>query len=152
VLIKVLAPGFFARHDTATPVKVAVAAMATNLGLTLVLMQFLAHVGIALATTAAGWVNALTLLALLIRRGHFRFDPRTRRNLPRVGMAALGMGIIVLLLRLALATALAGPPLIRLGALGGLVGAGLASFAAFALALGIADWRDLLGRLRRQPA
>jgi putative peptidoglycan lipid II flippase len=112
----------------------------------------LAHVGIALATTAAGWVNALTLLALLIRRGHFRFDPRTRRNLPRVGMAALGMGIIVLLLRLALATALAGPPLIRLGALGGLVGAGLASFAAFALALGIADWRDLLGRLRRQPA
>ena len=74
VLVKVLAPGFFARHDTATPVKVAVAAMAANLCLTLVLMQFLAHVGIALATTVAGWVNALTLLGLLIRRGHFRFD------------------------------------------------------------------------------
>ena len=58
-------PRSFARHDTATPVKVAVAAMATNLCLTLVLMQFLAHVGIALATTVAGWVNALTLLGLL---------------------------------------------------------------------------------------
>ncbi len=61
VLVKVLAPAFFARHDTATPVKVAVAAMAVNLALTLVLMQFLAHVGIALATTIAGWVNALAL-------------------------------------------------------------------------------------------
>ena len=34
VLIKIMTPGFFARHDTATPVKVAVAAMATNLVLT----------------------------------------------------------------------------------------------------------------------
>jgi hypothetical protein len=33
-----------------------------------------------------------------------------------------------------------------------LVGAGLAAFSLLALALGIADWRDLLGRLRRQPA
>jgi putative peptidoglycan lipid II flippase len=152
VLIKVLAPAFFARHDTATPVKVAVAAMATNLCLTLVLMQFLGHVGIALATTAAGWINALTLLALLMRRGHFRFDNRARRNLPRVGVAALGMGVILALLRVALVPALTGLPLLRLGALAGLVGAGLASFAVFVFALGIADWRGLLGRLRGQPA
>ena len=84
VLVKVLAPAFFARHDTATPVKIAVAAMAVNLALTLLLMQFLAHVGIALATSCAGWLNALTLLALLVRRGHFRLDARARRNLPRV--------------------------------------------------------------------
>src|SRR5216683_5195957 len=143
VLIKVLAPAFFARQDTATPVKVAVAAMAVNLGLTLVLMQFLAHVGIALATTIAGWVNALTLLWLLIRRGHFRFDRRARRNLPRVGAAALGMGVVLAVLRMALAPALAGPPLVRVGALAGLVCAGLAAFTLLALALGIADWRDL---------
>src|ERR1700745_3323529 len=92
VLVKVLAPGFFARHDPPPPVKVAITALVANLGLTLILMQFLSHVGIALATTIAGWVNALTLLVLLIRRGHFRFDSRARRNLPRVGIAALGMG------------------------------------------------------------
>jgi putative peptidoglycan lipid II flippase len=152
VLVKVLAPAFFARHDTATPVKVATAAVAANLCLTLVLMQFLAHVGIALATTAAGWINALTLFALLIRRGHFRFDYRAQRNLPRIGMAALGMGVTLTLLRIALAPALAGLPLVRLGALAALVGGGLASFALLALAFGIADWRDLVGRLRRQPA
>ena len=152
VLIRVLAPAFFARHDTATPVKIAIGTMAANLGLTLVLMQFLAHVGIALATTIAGWINALTLLLLLIRRGHFRFDRRARRNLPRVGAAALGMGVVLALLQVALAPALAGPAVLRVGALAGLVGAGLAAFALLALVFGIADWRDLLGRLRRQPA
>ena len=152
VLIKVLAPAFFARHDTATPVKVAVAAMAVNLCLTLVLMQFLAHVGIALATTAAGWLNALALLALLIRRRHFGFDRRARRNLPRVGVAALGMGAVLAALRVVLAPMLAGPAILQVGALAGLVCAGLVAFAALALGLGIVDWRDLLRRSRRQPA
>src|SRR5271156_4768380 len=152
VLIKVLAPAFFARHDTATPVKVAVVVVAVNLCLTLVLMQFLAHVGIALATTAAGWLNALTLLALLIRRRHFGFDRRARRTLPRVGAAALGMGAVLVALRMALAPMLAGPTMSQLGALVALIGAGLATFGVLALGLGIADWRDLLGRLRRQPA
>src|SRR5271163_2772069 len=141
VLVKVVAPAFFARHDTATPVRIAIAAMAVNLGLTIVLMQFLAHVGIALATTCAGWVNALSLLALLLRRGHFRFDSRARRNLPRVGIATLGMGIVLALLRLALGQAVAGPSLIRVGALTGLVAAGLAAFALLTLAFGVADWR-----------
>jgi putative peptidoglycan lipid II flippase len=152
VLVKVLAPAFFARHDTATPVKVAIAAMAANLGLTLILMQFLAHVGIALATTVAGWVNALTLLTLLLRGGYFRFDSRARRNVPRIGIAALGMGVVLALLRIVLGPALAGPSLVRVGALTALVAAGLAAFALLALAFGVADWRALLGRLRRQPA
>jgi putative peptidoglycan lipid II flippase len=152
VLVKVLAPAFFARHDTKTPVKVAVVSMVANLCLTLGLMQFLAHVGIALATTAAGWINALTLLGLLIRRGHFRFDGRARRNLPRVGAAALGMSLVLVVLSIALEGALTGTPLLRVGALAGLIFAGLAAFAALALAFGVADWRGLMGRLRRQPA
>ena len=152
VLIKVLAPAFFARHDTATPVKVAVAAMAVNLCLTLILMRLLAHVGIALATSMAGWLNALVLLALLIRRGHFGFDRRARRNLPRVGAAALGMGAVLAALRVGLAPMLVGHNMLQVGALAGLVCAGLVAFAVLALGFGIADWRDLMGRLRRQPA
>jgi putative peptidoglycan lipid II flippase len=152
VLIKVLAPAFFARHDTATPVKIAVAAMVLNLSLTLVLMQFLAHVGIALATTAAGWLNALMLLLLLIRRCHFAFDPRARRNLPRICVAAIGMGAVLAMLRLVLAPMLAGPGMLPIAALAALICAGLATFALLALGLGLADWRVLLGRLRRLPA
>jgi putative peptidoglycan lipid II flippase len=146
VLVRVLAPAFFARQDTATPVKVAAAAMAVNLALTLGLMQVLAHVGIAIATAAAGWVNASLLLALLVRRGGFRLDARAWRNLPRIGLAAATMGLILLLLRVVLAPALAGPAIIRLAALAALLGAGLGTFALLALALGLGDLRRLLRR------
>src|SRR5437588_3610681 len=67
VLVKVLAPGFYAHRNTATPVKVAVAAVAINFVLTVVLMQFLAHVGVAIALSVAGWMQALVLLVSLER-------------------------------------------------------------------------------------
>lgn len=152
VMVKVLAPGFFARQDTKTPVKVGIVAIAVNLVLTLILMRILAHVGIAIATATAGWVNALTLLALLIRRGHFAFDRRLRRNLPRIVAAALGMGVMLIALRSALARPLAGPAPERVAALAALLAVGFASFAALALLLGVADWRELLRRVGRQPA
>jgi putative peptidoglycan lipid II flippase len=152
VLVKVLAPAFFARQNTRTPVKVAVAALAVNLGLTLILMQFLAHVGVAIALSAAGWMQALTLIVLLTRRGYFRFDRRARLNLPRIAAAALAMGIALIALRLALAPALAGAAPVRLLALFGLIGAGVAIYAGLILALGVTGWRDLRGRLGRQSA
>jgi hypothetical protein len=92
------------------------------------------------------------LLALLIRHEHFGFDRRARRNLPRVGAAALGMGVVLAALRAAIAPMLAGHTILQVGALAVLVCAGLATFTLLALGLGIADWRDLMGRLRRQPA
>src|SRR5438067_1748042 len=151
VLVKVLAPGFFARHDTATPVKVAIAAMVTNLVLTLALMQFWAHVGIAIALSVAGWFQALALLVLLERRGHFRLDQRARSKLPRIAVAALGMGAVVLALRLMLAPALVGPLMLRLATLSALIAAGAFVFGGLALGLGIADWRELRAQFRRQP-
>ena len=126
--------------------------MLVNLSLTLILMRPLAHVGIALATSAAGWVNALGLLTLLLRLGHFRLDRRARRNLPRIGAAALVMGGVLRLLLVAAAPALSGAAVWRIGALAGLVVAGLVVFGVAILAFGIADWRHLLGRERRQPA
>ena len=152
VLVKVLAPGFFAHRNTKTPVKVAALTMALNLALTIILMQFFAHVGIALALSASGWTQALILYALLARHGHFRLDRRARGKLPRIAAATLGMSVVLLALRLALAPALAGPAALRVAALAGLIAAGLLAFAALALALGVIGWRDLRGRLRRQPA
>jgi putative peptidoglycan lipid II flippase len=152
VLVKVLAPGFYAHRNTATPVRVAVAAVTVNFVLTLVLMQFLAHVGVAIALSVAGWVQALVLLVLLERHGHFRLDRRARSNIPRIAAATLVMAAILVALRLLLAPALAGPAILRLGALAGLIAAGLLSFGALILALGVTDLRDLRGRLRRQPA
>src|SRR5689334_910397 len=152
VLVKVLDPGFFAHHNTATPVKVAVAAMVLNLALTVGLMKVLGHVGVALALSGSDWMQALTLLVLLRRHGHFRLDRRVARNIPRIVAATLAMAAAVWALDLALAPALAGPPVLRLAALAGLIAAGAVVFAAMALALGVTRWRELRGQLRRQPA
>ena len=69
VLVKVFSPGFFAREDTRTPMKVALATMATNVILSLSLFPVLQEAGIAIATSVAGWVNAAALAALLVVRG-----------------------------------------------------------------------------------
>jgi putative peptidoglycan lipid II flippase len=100
----------------------------------------------------AGWLQALSLLVLLARRGHFRLDARARAKLPRIVAAALGMGAVLLGMRLALAPALAGPLMLRLGALAALIAAGFVVFGLLALVLGVTDWRELRGQLRRQPA
>jgi len=152
VLVKVLAPAFFARHDTATPVKVAILSMATNLLLTLLLMRFFAHVGVAIALSAAGWLQAVVLLTLLARRSHFRFDERSRANLPRIALATFGMALVLVGLRAVLETALGGATLEQLAALTGLVTAGFVAFMGLILLLGVTHWRELRGQFRRQPA
>jgi putative peptidoglycan lipid II flippase len=68
-LVKVLAPAFFARQDTRTPVRIAVIAMLSNMTLSLLLVAPLAHAGLALATTIAAMVNAGLLYRALRREG-----------------------------------------------------------------------------------
>jgi putative peptidoglycan lipid II flippase len=152
VMVKVMAPGYFARQDTKTPVKIGAATMAVNVVLTLGLGWLLAQTGIALALSIAGWLNALLLIAVLNRRGHFALDRRLRRALPRILMAGFGMGALLLLLRWLLADALAARFAVKLAALAGLVGGGLVGFALLALLFGVADLGELRRRFRRQAA
>ena len=149
VLIKILTPGFFARRDTATPVKVAVAAMAVNLALTVTLGLVLpfGHVGIAAATSIAGWVNALSLMVLLHRRGHFTLDARSRQVVPRIVAASAGMGILLWALSVWSAPLFAGGFVARTAALTVVIGLGVATFAVLALLLKAAEWREIKGRL-----
>ena len=70
VLLRSFTAPFYARGDTATPVKAALLAAAVNVGLKVVLMGPLAQVGLALATSIGAWIN-LVLLAILARRQGF---------------------------------------------------------------------------------
>jgi putative peptidoglycan lipid II flippase len=148
VLIKIMTPGFFARHDTATPVKVAIAAMATNLVLTVGLGLLLPfrHVGIASATSIAGWVNALSLMVLLHRRGHFTLDARSRRILPRIIAASGGMGVLLWLMNEGAASLYAGAFIARSAALIIVIGIAVAAFFILALVFRAADWREIRHR------
>ncbi len=153
VLVRVMAPGFFARQDTKTPVRIAAFTMLVNVALTVALGLTLAQLGIAIALSTAGWVNAVLLIAVLLRRGHFALDRRARRALPRILLAALGMGALLLLLQQwALADAFAAGFAVKLLALIADIGAGMLGFALLALALGLADWRMIKARLARPAA
>ena len=74
--IKIFAPGYYARQNTKTPVKIGVIAMATNMVLNLLFyLNGLAHVGLALATSLAAMLNATLLIIGLSREGVFNFQP-----------------------------------------------------------------------------
>ncbi len=79
MLIKVLAPGFFARQDTKTPVKVGIIAMVANMVFNLILIWPLAHAGLALATALSAFLNAGLLGWLLRREGVLVFQPGWKR-------------------------------------------------------------------------
>ncbi|CAA9271327.1 MAG: Proposed peptidoglycan lipid II flippase MurJ [uncultured Craurococcus sp.] len=152
VLVKIFAPGFFARGDTATPVKVGFAAVALNLALNLVLTQWLSHVGVALATALSAWFNAVALGGLLWRRGHFLPDRRLRQRVPRLVAASVVMGAVLWGMEWLLFPA---GPGFRFAALAVLVLSGcVAYFAAAHLlkAVNLGEVRTMLLRRRRTKA
>jgi putative peptidoglycan lipid II flippase len=98
MLIKVLAPGFFAREDTVTPVKIGVFAMVANMVLNLALIVPLAHAGLALATSISAWLNALLLWRGLARQGAWKSQPGAGRFLLQLMVANLLLAGAILLL------------------------------------------------------
>jgi putative peptidoglycan lipid II flippase len=95
VLVKILATAFFAREDTATPVKIGVVALVVNVVFNLLLMGPLAHVGIALATSISAWVNVGLLAWMLSKHGRLRLDDRLRRKFGRITLASVVMAGVV---------------------------------------------------------
>lgn len=127
LLVKVLAPAFYSRQDTRTPVKSAVISVLVNAGATVLLFAGLlaltdagqqamakaggnpldalahvpgAHALLALAIAIAGWTNALQLAWYLRRAGVYRRQPGWGRFLRQIGVASLAMSAILVALRL----------------------------------------------------
>ena len=110
VLIRSAVATFFARGDTATPVKASLSAAAVNILFKVLLMGSLAQVGLALATAIGAWTNLLLVLWLAARRGLLVVDARLRRSLVRLLIAAVALAVLLVLLPRPLATMLAGRP------------------------------------------
>jgi len=147
VLVKVFVPGFFARGDTATPVKIGLACVGLNLALNLVLMGPLQHVGVALSTTLAAWANAGLLAFVLHRRRHWVADRRLRRAAPRLLGSALVMGAVLLALAAWLAP---GAGLLGVVLLGVICVLGAAAYFGAAQLSGGLDLRDIRRLMRRK--
>jgi putative peptidoglycan lipid II flippase len=153
VLIKVFSPGFFAREDTKTPMWFAAIGVIVNILGSLALFPSLTYVGIAIATSLSGWVNAFLLGWTLNRRGHFVFDGKVRRNMPMVLVAAIGMGIGVFLAAWWADPYLADRRILfRAGAMAAICAIGLILFAAFCQATRVVDFLGVVQKLRRRKA
>ena len=134
VMIKVFSPAYFAREDTRTPMWFALISVIFNIVGALALFPYFAYVGVAIATSVAGWINAILLGYTLSKRGEFSVDERLRHALPRIIVASLVMGFALLGLMqfvgplFSVDTAF----VLRLITLAGMVGFGAAIYFAFA--------------------
>jgi len=151
VLVKVLSPGFFAREDTQTPVRLAMIALLINLGVNIALIGPLGHVGLAVGTSVAAWANALALTLVLIRRGQLHIAAATWALSLKSALAALVMGLCLWFLAdywPLYDTA----GMMRAGRLGLLVLAGSGAYAALMLITGAISIADVKKALRRNSA
>ena len=95
MLVKVLAPGFYARQDTRTPVRYGLIAMGANTAMTLVLIWPLAHAGLALSTSLASFLNAGMLFRNLRHNGVYQPARDWPCFLWQLGAANLEMGLLL---------------------------------------------------------
>ena len=102
VLIKAVTPSFFARHDTTTPVKAALASMLVNVALNLLLSRYFQQVGMAFATAVAAWLNLGLLVWRLKKLDHFTIDRRLKIRTLRILAACLAMSAVLYGLDIAL--------------------------------------------------
>jgi len=152
VLVKVLAPAFFARGDTRSPVEIAAGCVVLNIGLTLALIGPFSHVGIALATALSAVVNAGLLGLRLARRRQFVPDRRLVWFVARLVAASALMGVAVAVAERFLFGHLLELSGLRWAGLAGLIALGFGTFALCAVALRIGDPREVLVALRRGRA
>jgi putative peptidoglycan lipid II flippase len=145
---------FYAYHDTRTPVKISVATVVINVGLSYLFMQFLGVGGLALGTTVALTVNFVVLIWLLKRKiGSMGFG-RTFRSLLRVIGASAVMGAVVWVVDFALASAVSGASggsAVRV-AVGVVVGAGVFLLVARLVKMPeLAEITDMLRAVFKRP-
>ena len=152
VLIKVFSPGYFAREDTRTPMYYAAAGVGVNIAGSLALFPFFGHVGIAIATSLAGWVNAGLLFFTLRHRDQWRWSTTVRRRLPLIVLASVIMGAV-----LHAATLLAAPAFapgteitVRGLVLAAIIAIGLIVFFGTAQVIGATDLAAVFRMLRRR--
>lgn len=151
VMIKVFSPVYFAREDTQTPMRYAVISLTANtigsIALFFVLRELgmMPQLGIAIATTLGGWLNAYLLWAKLRKHDDFIADARLRRNVPLIIVASVAMAGGLLTTSYLLAPYLGAEAgfFEKTAALAVEIGVGVLIFGAFILAFGVMSVRQL---------
>jgi putative peptidoglycan lipid II flippase len=150
VLVKVLTPGFYARQDTATPVKIACIVLVATVVLNFVLIPPFKIAGLAAAIAICSWLNCLMLYAVLHRRGHFRIEGWLANRIARQLLAGALMVAALYAIKLAIPGWFTGSASHRLVGVMALVGGGMAVYFPAVWFLGGTNKEDIQALLRRR--
>lgn len=148
VMQKVLQPLFFAREDTRSPFRYALAAMVANAVIAIGLAPVIGYIAAAFATTTAGWV-----MVILLWRGSrnmgtaVELDDRLRRRIWRIVAASAGLGVLLWAGNIALAPVFA---ITRPGALALLILGGTAGYFVLSQLLDAFRLSELRQAMRRR--
>jgi putative peptidoglycan lipid II flippase len=146
---RILAPAFYAMHDTRTPVLTGMAAVGANIAISLLLMGPLGATGLALATAAASGCNFLLLFACLRQRIGLLGGRRMLGAVGRVALACVPMAAWGILAQRWWDVLSMSDPIQAAAVLGGELLAAAAVFVASAVALGCEETGWALGFLGR---
>ncbi len=147
ILIKILAPAFYANQDTKTPFKIASFCIFVNLVLNLALMVPLQHVGMALATSIAGWVNVILMMISLRRREWLMIERAMVVQVAKILTASAAMAVVLWNLKGVIAPHLEVGEIHRFTALVALVSLGACGYFVSGLMLNVMHMRT--GLMRR---
>jgi putative peptidoglycan lipid II flippase len=95
VLIRSAVATFYARKDTATPVKAALTGVAVNVALKVALVGSLAQVGLALATAVGAWINLLLVIGFAVRAGYLELDRLLVRSMAKFILSGAVLGALL---------------------------------------------------------
>jgi putative peptidoglycan lipid II flippase len=146
VLFKALAPAFFARENTATPLIAVLKGIVLALATAYLFGHFFGAEGIAAGIALGAWGSALGLVREGATRFGFSLDAAARRRLPRIVAAAALMGAALWLVPIARLDGLA-----QAAAIVALIAAGVALYALLLQLFGITGWREAVNALRGGP-
>jgi len=128
IAVKVLAPGFYARQDIRTPVKIALVTLVFTQLLNLLFIGQLHHAGLALAISLGACLNAGLLLRGLRKREIYRPQPGWGMFVLKLMLAVYVMAVVLWVLAGSASSWLTAPALERIARMGVLVPAGAAAY------------------------
>ena len=138
ILVKILAPGFYARQVMSTPVKIAFVTVLITQTLAILLAWPLGleHAGLTLATSMGACCNAALLLWLLRRKGYYHPQPGWLHFLAKVSLAVVLLAMVIAFSMGPGAAWLAGGVLYKVGRLAAVIAAGALVYFGALYALG----------------
>ncbi len=152
LLVKVFAAGFFARHDTKTPVKIAVISVAVNVIASVLLLGPLGHVGIALSSGIAVSVNAALLYRTLRRKGVPIGDDKLPARIKKIVFSAAVMAVVTGFLMKIIWNLIPFTNYAQeIGVLTVIIGLSALAFGLSLHITGAMRWRDVVAVMNRKP-